>query len=37
MMNWKEYGRKRSWANFMALRLHLAEGAEKNHEKTQSG
>jgi hypothetical protein len=31
MMNWKGYGRKRSWPNFKVL-FHLPGGTEENHE-----
>jgi hypothetical protein len=32
-MNWKVFGRKRSWPNFKVLSRHSSEGYEKNREK----
>jgi hypothetical protein len=32
MMNWKTYGRKRSWRNFELLCRHLPGGSEEIHE-----
>jgi hypothetical protein len=32
MMNWKSFGRKRSWANFKVLSRHSPGGAEGNYE-----
>jgi hypothetical protein len=34
MINWKGFGRKRSWCNFKILYFHSSGGTEKNHEKT---
>jgi len=33
MMNWKGFGRKRSWPNFKVLSWHLPGGTEENHKK----
>jgi hypothetical protein len=35
MMNWKGYGRKRSWPNFKVLYQQLPGGTEGNHENPQ--
>jgi hypothetical protein len=37
MVNWKGFGRKRSWPNFKILSQHLPGGTEENYEKPQSG
>jgi hypothetical protein len=37
MMNWKRFGRRRSWHNFKVLAQHSPGGSEENHEKPQSG
>jgi hypothetical protein len=37
MMNWKEFGRKRSWPNLKVLSRHSPGKTEVNHEKPQSG
>jgi hypothetical protein len=36
-MNWKRFGRKRSWPHFKVLFRNSRGGTEKNHERTQSG
>jgi hypothetical protein len=33
MMNWKGFGRKRSWPNFNLLSRHSTGGTEENQEK----
>jgi hypothetical protein len=37
MMNWKEFGKKRSWPNFNVLSLQSPAGPVKNHKNPQSG
>jgi hypothetical protein len=37
VMNWKGFGRKRSWPNFKVLSWYSPEGTEKNHDKPQTG
>jgi hypothetical protein len=37
MINWKDFGRKRPWFNFMVRSLNSSGGTEENHEKPQSG
>jgi hypothetical protein len=37
MMKWKGFGRKQLRYNFKVLSRHLPGGAEKIHEKPQSG
>jgi hypothetical protein len=32
MMNWKGFGMKRSWPNFMVLSWHLLGGTKENHK-----
>jgi hypothetical protein len=34
MMNWKGFGRKRSWSKLKVLARHLPGETEENHEKT---
>jgi hypothetical protein len=36
-MNWKGFGRERSWPNFKILSWQLLGGTEKNNEKSESG
>jgi hypothetical protein len=36
MMNWKGFGRKRSWHNFKVLSQHSPGGTEENHEEPHS-
>jgi hypothetical protein len=36
-MNWKEFGKKRSWPNFNVLSLQSPAGPVKNHKNPQSG
>jgi hypothetical protein len=33
-MNWKGFGRKRSWTNFKVLSRHSTGGTVENHKKT---
>jgi hypothetical protein len=35
-INWKGFGRKRSWPNFKALSQHFSGGTEENHKKSLS-
>jgi hypothetical protein len=37
MMNWKGFGRRRSWPNFNVLSRHSPGGTEKNYEKICQG
>jgi hypothetical protein len=32
-MNWKGFGRKRTWPNFKVVSRHSLGGTEENHEK----
>jgi hypothetical protein len=36
MMNWKGFGRKRCWCNFLILYQHSPGVSEENYKKTQS-
>jgi hypothetical protein len=36
MMDWKGFGRKRSWPNFNAVSWNLPEGTEENHKNSIS-
>jgi hypothetical protein len=35
MMNWKGFGKKKSWPNFKVMSQHSLGGTVKNHEETQ--
>jgi hypothetical protein len=37
IMNWKGFGRKRSWPYFKVLSRHSPGGTKENHKKSQSG
>jgi hypothetical protein len=37
MINWKGFGRKRTWPNFKVLSQHSPGGTKENHKKPQSG
>jgi hypothetical protein len=36
-MNWKGFGRKRSWSNLRFFSQHSPGGTEEDYEKSQSG
>jgi hypothetical protein len=36
-MNWKGFGKKRSWLHFKVLSWYLPGRTDENHEKLQSG
>jgi hypothetical protein len=37
MMNWRGFGRKRSWPEFKVLSRYSLGGTRKNHEKPYAG